>query len=212
MYAVRAASFLQCAEAGRHASPGNTPPAPPPHPSPILKLQGRGSQESYSSPQELWQRVSGDKEAAWYAPAVAHWDAQPATYDGVLAGLGHLNSCDIAESRTFLRKAFAKQLDAAAAGSRRLVGLGTPARTGPSLRRTVSSDRGFQACLVQKPHAHRSSVSAAWQARLLTSSRLACLKLRHAPGGPGACRARIPGTQSPWRQAAGGTAAPLHGP
>ncbi len=131
MCAVRAASFLHCAEAGRNASPGNTPPAPPPHPSPILKLQGRGSQESYSSPQELWQRVSGDKEAAWYAPAVAHWDAQPATYDGVLAGLGHLNSCDIAESRTFLRKAFAKQLDAAAAGSRRLVGLGTPACTGP---------------------------------------------------------------------------------
>ena len=82
------------------------------------------AQETYSSPQELWQRVNGDKERDWYAPAVAHWDKQPATYDGVLAGLGHLNGCDIAESRTFLKKAFAKQLAAAAAGERRLVGLG----------------------------------------------------------------------------------------
>ena len=118
---------------------------------PETKLQGHGSQESYSSPQELWQRVSGDKEAAWYAPAVAHWDAQPATYDGVLAGLGHLNSCDIAESRTFLRKACAKQLDAAAAGSRRLVGLGTPACMALPLRRILSTSRVFQACIIALP-------------------------------------------------------------
>ena len=68
--------------------------------------------------------MEADKEAAWYAPAVAHWDKQPATYDGVLAGLGHLNGADIADSRTFLSKAFAAQLAAAAAGERRLVGLG----------------------------------------------------------------------------------------
>ena len=68
--------------------------------------------------------MEADKEAAWYAPAVAHWDKQPATYDGVLAGLGHLNGADIADSRVFLGKACAAQLAAAAAGERRLVGLG----------------------------------------------------------------------------------------
>lgn len=88
-------------------------------------------QERYASPQELWQRVEADKEAAWYAPAVAHWDKQPATYDGVLAGLGHLNGADIVDSRAFLSKAFAAQLAAAAAGERRLVGLGATEETEP---------------------------------------------------------------------------------
>ncbi len=185
---------------------GNTPPAPPPHPSLILKLQGRGSQESYSSPQELWQRVSGDKEAAWYAPAVAHWDAQPATYDGVLAGLGHLNSCDIAESRTFLRKAFAKQLDAAAAGNRRLVGLGTPACTGPS----PAPHCVIRPRLPGLPHANNARSTLLSQCCLAGSPADTQQAVPRA-GRAGRLSRPRPWDAELWRQAAATIAAPRHG-
>ncbi|KAK9840774.1 hypothetical protein WJX81_003944 [Elliptochloris bilobata] len=108
--------------------------------------------ETYASPKELWQRVEGDKDAAWYTPAVAHWDKQPATYDGVLAGLGHLNGCDIAESRSFLKKAFARQLEAALAGERRLVGLDCGAGVGRVTEQLLLS-RCAQVDLIE-PSAH----------------------------------------------------------
>jgi len=44
-------------------------------------------QVSYANPKELWQSVSGQIEKSWYAPAVEYWDNQPASYDGVLAGM-----------------------------------------------------------------------------------------------------------------------------
>ena len=44
-------------------------------------------QVSYANPKELWQSVSGQIEKSWYAPAVEFWDKQPASYDGVLAGV-----------------------------------------------------------------------------------------------------------------------------
>ena len=54
------------------------------------------SQVAYANPEELWQSVSGQEDKSWYAPAVEYWDQQPASYDGVLAGMmrfGCLFSC-----------------------------------------------------------------------------------------------------------------------
>ena len=52
------------------------------------KLKWRSNiQVSYANPKELWQSVSGQIEKSWYAPAVEFWDKQPASYDGVLAGV-----------------------------------------------------------------------------------------------------------------------------
>lgn len=45
------------------------------------------SQVTYANPEELWQSVSGQEDKSWYAPAVEYWDQQPASYDGVLAGM-----------------------------------------------------------------------------------------------------------------------------
>ncbi|EIE19830.1 hypothetical protein COCSUDRAFT_30891 [Coccomyxa subellipsoidea C-169] len=75
----------------------------------------------FENPKELWKTVEDDKEKTWYAPAVEYWDKQPASYDGVLAGLGHLNGDDIADSRKFIRKVFDQQLQAAESTGRRLV-------------------------------------------------------------------------------------------
>ena len=44
-------------------------------------------QVSYKSPEELWKSVKGQEEKSWYKPAVEYWDQQPASYDGVLAGM-----------------------------------------------------------------------------------------------------------------------------
>ena len=44
-------------------------------------------QVKYTNPKELWQSVSGQEDGSWYAPAVEYWDQQPASYDGVLAGV-----------------------------------------------------------------------------------------------------------------------------
>jgi hypothetical protein len=49
------------------------------------------SQVAYANPEELWQSVSGQEDKSWYAPAVEYWDQQPASYDGVLAGMMHFN-------------------------------------------------------------------------------------------------------------------------
>ena len=44
-------------------------------------------QVSYKSPEELWKSVKGQEKNSWYKPAVEYWDQQPASYDGVLAGM-----------------------------------------------------------------------------------------------------------------------------
>ena len=43
-------------------------------------------QTNYATPEALWQSVEADKQASWYKPAVAYWDKQEASYDGVLGG------------------------------------------------------------------------------------------------------------------------------
>lgn len=75
----------------------------------------------FDNPEELWKSVEGDKDKSWYAPAVEYWDKQPASYDGVLAGQGHLNGDDIADSRKFVRKVFQEQLQEAEGSGRALV-------------------------------------------------------------------------------------------
>ena len=49
------------------------------------------SQVAYANPEELWQSVNGQEDKSWYAPAVEYWDQQPASYDGVLAGMMHFD-------------------------------------------------------------------------------------------------------------------------
>ena len=51
-----------------------------------VKLAVTPAQESYTTPQELWAKVAVDKENGWYGAAVAYWDRQEASYDGVLGG------------------------------------------------------------------------------------------------------------------------------
>ncbi|KAK9902710.1 hypothetical protein WJX75_003523 [Coccomyxa subellipsoidea] len=84
----------------------------------------------FENPKELWKSVEGDKEKSWYAPAVEYWDKQPASYDGVLAGLGHLNGDDIADSRKFLRKVFHEQLQDAESTGKRLIAVDCGAGVG----------------------------------------------------------------------------------
>ena len=50
-------------------------------------------QVSYKSPEELWKSVKGQEEKSWYKPAVEYWDQQPASYDGVLAGMPCCRQC-----------------------------------------------------------------------------------------------------------------------
>ncbi|CAL5229119.1 g12384 [Coccomyxa viridis] len=76
---------------------------------------------AYASPEELWNSVSGQEDQSWYTPAVEYWDQQPASYDGVLAGLGHLSGDDIADSKKFLQKVYKRQLTEAEAGKRKLI-------------------------------------------------------------------------------------------
>jgi len=90
------------------------PPTPPRFPSPSKQ---HAFQKTYGNPSELWTAVeAGNKEKEWYGEAVAYWDRQEASYDGVLGGHGHVSGADIRESRAFLRAALGpERFDAAEA-------------------------------------------------------------------------------------------------
>jgi len=83
-------------------------------------------QETYTSPQQLWQATkdAGGSHSTWYKKAVEYWDQQEASCNGVLGGFGHLTDVDIRDSRIVLMKAWRAHLEAAAEGKRRLTAVG----------------------------------------------------------------------------------------
>lgn len=64
------------------------------------------AQEEYADPQQLWQKAKGEDgtHKQWYEGAVAYWDAQEASYDGVLGGFGFVSDSDISDSRALLQR------------------------------------------------------------------------------------------------------------
>lgn len=60
----------------------------------------------------------------WYSDAVAYWDAQEATDDGVLGGHGHLSGVDVRDSEAFLLKVMGSRLGATNANERDSVDMG----------------------------------------------------------------------------------------
>ena len=58
--------------------------------------------------EQLWEREkdSDGTHKSWYDKAVAYWDQQEASYDGVLGGFGHTSDVDVRDSRSLLLKAF----------------------------------------------------------------------------------------------------------
>jgi hypothetical protein len=63
--------------------------------------------QKYSKPEALWSELAQAPEGAqeaWYNKAVAYWDTQEASVNGVLGGYGHVSDDDITESRKFLFK------------------------------------------------------------------------------------------------------------
>lgn len=63
--------------------------------------------QKYSKPEALWSELAQAPEGAqeaWYSKAVAYWDSQEASVNGVLGGYGHVSDDDITESRKFLFK------------------------------------------------------------------------------------------------------------
>jgi len=63
--------------------------------------------QKYSKPEALWSELAQAPEGAqeaWYKKAVAYWDTQEASVNGVLGGYGHVSDDDITESCKFLFK------------------------------------------------------------------------------------------------------------
>ncbi len=58
----------------------------------------------FDSPAELWRAQDAGEVPKFGAPAVAYWDSQEASDNGVLGGYGHLSGPDVRDSRTFLKK------------------------------------------------------------------------------------------------------------
>ncbi|DBA70624.1 hypothetical protein WJX79_002756 [Trebouxia sp. C0005] len=77
-----------------------------------MSLRGEDSDgKKYSKPEALWSELAQAPEGAqeaWYNRAVAYWDSQEASVNGVLGGYGHVSDDDITESRKFLFKALGK--------------------------------------------------------------------------------------------------------
>lgn len=65
------------------------------------------SMQTYDKPEMLWTELASQPDGtqkAWYNKAVAYWDNQEASVNGVLGGYGHVSDDDIVESRKFLLK------------------------------------------------------------------------------------------------------------
>jgi protein N-terminal methyltransferase len=119
------------------------------HPHPSLT-----SQKTWPSPAAFWKEVDADLAGGWYGKAVAYWDAQPATDDGVLGGHADaVADADVAQSDAFLKRVLgADRVGAAAAGRLAL----TAADCGAGVGR-VSKDlllRFFSTVDVIEPSAH----------------------------------------------------------
>ncbi|CAD7703853.1 unnamed protein product [Ostreobium quekettii] len=65
--------------------------------------------QEYPSAQAFWEaELSGEGPSAWYSKALKYWDQQEPTYNGVLAGYGHLSRIDLIDSAAFLKRVFAQ--------------------------------------------------------------------------------------------------------
>lgn len=77
-----------------------------------MSLRGQDSNgKVYNKPEALWTELAAAPEGTqqgWYNKAVAYWDSQEASVNGVLGGYGHVSDDDITESRKFLYKALGK--------------------------------------------------------------------------------------------------------
>lgn len=63
--------------------------------------------QTYDRPEALWTELASQPDGtqtAWYNKAVAYWDSQEASVDGVLGGYGHVSDDDVIESQKFLLK------------------------------------------------------------------------------------------------------------
>jgi protein N-terminal methyltransferase len=70
--------------------------------------------QQYESIDEMWKvEVEGHKSSLfntvgnkqdWYQKGEQYWEKVPATLDGVLGGLGHLDKLDITDSLRFFEK------------------------------------------------------------------------------------------------------------
>ncbi|PNW82111.1 hypothetical protein CHLRE_06g274400v5 [Chlamydomonas reinhardtii] len=96
-------------------------------------IKGRdGEGREFTSPDELWQKEA-DADGGhntWYHKAVAYWDSQEASYNGVLGGYGYTSDLDVRDSRQLLLKAMRVQLEAADKGQRQLTALDCGAGVG----------------------------------------------------------------------------------
>lgn len=84
----------------------------------------------FQSPADLWRAVAAGEVPRFGAPAVAYWDGQEASDNGVLGGYGHLSGPDVRDSRAFLKKAYGAALTEAETGQRQLVALDCGAGVG----------------------------------------------------------------------------------
>jgi hypothetical protein len=99
---VRCVGWLCGPCVGLHTA--HSAPPPPTHTHPPTHTTLR--QEEFVNPDALWQKAqdADGGHRGWYAGAVAYWDAQEASYDGVLGGFGHVSPYDIADSRSLLQR------------------------------------------------------------------------------------------------------------
>ncbi|KAG1676942.1 hypothetical protein FOA52_014818 [Chlamydomonas sp. UWO 241] len=86
----------------------------------------------YQAPSELWEEnKDGDgSHENWYKKAVAYWDQQEPTYNGVLGGFGFVSEIDIRDSKALLEKVMKPALDEVARGARSLAVLDCGAGVG----------------------------------------------------------------------------------
>ena len=140
------------------------------------------TQKAYASPADLWREVEADLEGGWYGKAVAYWDAQPATDDGVLGGHADaVAAADVEQSEAFLARALGpRRLAAAAAGGKKGEPPLVAADCGAGVGR-VSRDLLLRFCAVVdlvEPSAH---LLAAARARLGSAVKEAGAGLVGAP-------------------------------
>lgn len=71
---------------------------------PLVAMKGPAAQRL--KPEELWAKNDAQDggRAAWYGKAVAYWDRQEASYDGVLGGYGSVSAVDVRDSAALLNK------------------------------------------------------------------------------------------------------------
>lgn len=73
-----------------------------------MSFSGRDSTgKEYTDAKEMWAHELAsndlyDKSKGWYGKALSYWEKTPATINGVLGGMEHINARDIKGSRQFI--------------------------------------------------------------------------------------------------------------